>query len=70
MGIYVVRAFVRLCEVLASHGAVAQKLAELERKVQTHDCAILATLKTIRELMSPPQPTARSIGFTADLDRK
>jgi hypothetical protein len=70
MGIYVVRAFVKLREVLASHGAVAQKLAELERKVQTHDRAILAILKTIRELMNPPQPAGRGIGFTADLDRK
>jgi hypothetical protein len=70
MGIYVVRAFVKLREVLTSNSAVAHKLAELERKVQTHDRALLDILKAIRELMNPPQLTRRGIGFTADLDRK
>ena len=35
--IYVVRAFVRLREALATHRAVARKLAELERRIESHD---------------------------------
>ncbi len=68
MGIYVVRAFVKVRDVLASNRDLAQKLADLERKLQTHDRAILDILKAIRELTNPPQPKRRGIGFTADLE--
>jgi ORF6N domain len=67
MGIYVVRAFVKLREVLASNKELAQKLDLLERKLETHDQAIVGILNAIRELMNPPQ---RPIGFTADLGQK
>lgn len=70
MGVYVVRAFVRLRDLLASNTALARKLDELERKYQHHDDAIKAILSAIRELMNPPQPTHRPIGFTADLSKK
>ena len=68
MGIYVVRAFVKLREVLASNEELAQKLELLERKLDTHDQLIVGILKSIHELMNPTQ--TRAIGFTADLDRK
>jgi hypothetical protein len=68
MGIYVVRAFVKLREVLASNKELAQKLSQLERKLQTHDQAIVSIIKAIRQLMNPPAPQRRPIGFTADLD--
>jgi hypothetical protein len=70
MGVYVVRAFVKLREVLASNKALAQKLDQLERKLQTHDQAILTIVKAIRQLMNPPAPKRRPIGFTANLDEK
>jgi hypothetical protein len=70
MSLYVVRAFVKLRQVLTSNRDVAQKLDQLERKLQTHDGAILEILKAIRELTNPPQPKHRGIGFTADLDGK
>jgi hypothetical protein len=70
MSVYVVRAFVRLRELLASNTALARKLDELERKYQHHDDAIKAILSAIRELMNPPQPKRRPIGFTADLSKK
>ena len=68
MSVYVVRAFVKLREVIATNRELAHKLAQLERKLKTHDEASLEILAAIRELMSPPQPERRSIGFTADLD--
>ena len=66
MSVYVVRAFVKLRELLASNSGLARKLDELERKYQHHDEAITAILAAIRELMNP-RPKRRSIGFTADL---
>jgi len=69
MSLYVVRAFVKLREILASNAELARKLAELERKLEGHDEAITAILSAIRELMNPPQPKRRGIGFTADLER-
>ncbi len=70
MGVYVVRAFVRLRELLASTTALARKLDELERKYKHHDDAITAILSAIRELTNPPPPKRRPIGFTADLTEK
>jgi hypothetical protein len=70
MGVYVVRAFVKLREVLASNKELAQKLNQLERKLQTHDQAILSIIKAIRQLTKSPLTRRRPIGFTADLEEK
>ena len=67
MSVYVVRAFVRLRELLATNRAFARKLDELESRLQTHDEAISGILRTLRELMNPPASERRGIGFTADL---
>ena len=67
MGIYVVRAFVRLRELLASNTVLARKLDELERKYKHHDEAIVAVLAAIRELANPPAAKRRGIGFTANI---
>jgi hypothetical protein len=70
MGVYVVRAFVQLRDLLASNTALARKLNELEGKLKNHDEAIAAILSAIRELMHPPTPKRRGIGFTANIDEK
>ena len=71
MGVYVVRAFVKLRELLASNKELARRLDELEarieKKLAIHDEAIAAILSAIRQLMNPPAPKRRPIGFTADL---
>src|ERR1700684_930282 len=57
MGIYVVRAFVQLRELLSSNKELAKRLdqleARIEKKLATHDEAIAAMLSAIRELMHP-----------------
>lgn len=64
VNIEIMRAFVRLREMLASNKDLARKLEELERKLQTHDQAITGILNAIRELMKPPEPPPkRRIGF-------
>ena len=74
MSIYVVRAFVQLRELLSSNKDLARRLdqleARIEKKLTTHDEAIAAMLSAIRQLMNPPAPKRRGIGFTANLDAK
>lgn len=70
MSVYVVRAFVQLRELLTSHKALADKLAELERRVTHHDNSLAEVINAIRALMVQPKPANRPIGFTADLNDK
>jgi hypothetical protein len=44
--------------------------ARIEKKLATHDDAIAAMLSAIRQLMNPPAPKRRPIGFTANFDEK
>jgi hypothetical protein len=71
MSVYVVRAFVQLREMLASNKELARRFAQLEsrldKKLTIHDETIAAILSAIRQLMHPPIPKRRPIGFTADL---
>jgi hypothetical protein len=66
MGVHVVRAFVRLREVLATNRELVAKLDHLERKLASHDQAIVGILDAIRQLMQSPQPSSRPIGFVTD----
>lgn len=68
VSVFVVRAFVKLREVLVSHKELAKKLEELERKLDTHDQAIVGILNAIRLHMHSAEPQRRPIGFTADLE--
>ncbi len=61
--IFVVRAFVRLREVLATHKELARKLAELEQNLESHDQQIRTIFEAIRQLMTPSESTKRKIGF-------
>jgi phage regulator Rha-like protein len=63
VSVFVVRAFIRLREMLATHKELAHKLAELERKLVTHDEAIRSLMNAIRQLMTPPVQKRRPIGF-------
>lgn len=68
MTLHIVRAFVQLRRLLASNRQLAEKFAQLEQKVSSHDQAIVGILNAIRELMRLPEPKKRPIGFTANLD--
>jgi hypothetical protein len=62
--IYVVRAFVRLRNLLATHKELARKLAGLEERISKHDADIQSIIAAIRQLMEPPPPKPRRpIGF-------
>jgi len=67
VGVYVVRAFVRLRRALSGHKALAAKLDRLEHKVGRHDREIRALIDAMRQLMAPPPTTPkRQIGFQTE----
>ena len=81
VSVFVVRAFVRLREVLATHRELAKKLAELERKTEAlvlkHDVLAARTraqftevIEALRALMNPPAPVKRPIGFVTPQGKK
>lgn len=73
MSVYVVRAFVRLREVLAGNEHLARKLAALEHSVAALDADTRDRFEevygAIKALMVQPSAKGRPIGFTADLDQ-
>ena len=58
--IAIMRAFVKLREMLASHKDLARRLDALENK---YDAKFRVVFDAIRELMEPPDPPRKSIGF-------
>ena len=63
VNIVIMRVFVRLRDTLALHKELAQKLAELERKIEGHDTDIRTLFNAIRELATPPATPRREIGY-------
>jgi len=63
VNIEIMRAFVRLREVMATSRELAQKLGELERRIAGHDDEIQTIFEAIRQLMTPPEPARKEIGF-------
>jgi hypothetical protein len=63
MSVFVVRAFVHLREMLAANWKLAQKINELEERLDTHDEALQEILQAIKELTIPTKRTRRKIGF-------
>jgi phage regulator Rha-like protein len=61
--IAIMRAFVKLREILSTHKELAHKLAQFERKIEKHDDEIKVIFNAIRQLMSPPESKKKKIGF-------
>jgi ORF6N domain-containing protein len=62
VNVEIIRAFVRLRQMLATHADLARKLAALEKR---YDAQFKAVFDAIRELMTPPTGKKRPIGFTS-----
>ena len=60
VNIEIMRAFIRLRQMLASHAELARKLDALEKK---YDAQFKDVFEAIRQLMAPPEPKRRAIGF-------
>ena len=64
VNIAIMRAFVKLREVMATHKDLAHKMEALERKYSEHDQELQVVFKAIKKLMEPPPiPPKRRIGF-------
>jgi len=63
VNIEIMRAFVRLRQLLASNVELARKLAALERK---YDAQFKVVFDAIRQLMTPPEPRKKKIGFLVE----
>ena len=63
MSVFVVRAFVRLREMLSTNRRLAGKIDELETRLNTHDSVIQELIEAIKELMTPQDPPRDRIGF-------
>jgi hypothetical protein len=66
VNIEIMRAFVRLRRMLASHAELARKLAEMEK---TYDAQFKVVFDALRQLMAPPAPKRRRIGFRVEEGR-
>ena len=66
VNIAIMRAFVRLREILSTHKDLAAKLEKMDRKLGQHDEHFRVVFEAIRQLMAPPPPATgkkRRIGF-------
>ena len=60
----VVRAFVKLREMIAANAQLAAKLEEFERRFDSHDKALVDLFAALKRLLEPPAPPKkREIGF-------
>lgn len=66
INILIMRAFVKLREIISSHIKVEQKLKEFENKLQDHEEQIVQIIQVINELMAPHPAEKKKIGFVID----
>ena len=67
MSVYVIRAFIRLREELASNSTLEKRLAVIEKTLVSHDSALRDVILKIRPLLlPPPDPPRKRIGFHSE----
>ena len=69
VNIAIMRAFVKLKEMLSTNKELANKLSQLEQKLEKHDGEIKLVFDAIRQLMTPTEPNKRKIGFNRDKEK-
>jgi hypothetical protein len=70
MSILIIRAFLRLREMLATHKDLARKMEDLEQRQQVQAADVAAIYKLIKRLMAPPRERRqRPIGFITGKDK-
>jgi hypothetical protein len=67
VNIEIMRAFVRLRELLATHAELARRLDELEKK---YDKQFAVVFDAIRQMMAPPKEPVREIGYHTLIRKK
>jgi len=68
ISINIIKAFVKLREILSTHKELANKFNGLERKIEKHDDEIRMIFDAIRALMAEPQKSKKNIGFKREAE--
>lgn len=63
MSIFIVRAFIKMREVLATHTDLAHKIEEIERKQKEHGDQLSSVYSVVKRLINPPEGPKKKIGF-------
>ncbi|MEW6305025.1 MAG: ORF6N domain-containing protein [Verrucomicrobiota bacterium] len=64
MSVFVIRAFIKLREDVATNAAILKRLAEIDKTLLTHDSALRDIYRKLLPLLAPPpEPKRREIGF-------
>lgn len=66
VNILIMRAFVKLREIISTHKKVETKLKEIESKLSEHNDQIVQIIELINHLLAPPESPKKKIGFTID----
>jgi hypothetical protein len=66
VNIAIMRVFVKIRELITTHKELAQKLKELELKIDSNDKKIKTIFEVINRLLIPPEKSKRKIGFTIE----
>lgn len=70
MSVYVVRAFVRMREELAASAVIFRRLAEIDKKLVTHDVVLRDIYEKLRPLLVAPEIPRKEMGFHVGLKKK
>ena len=70
VNIAIMRAFVKLRRILSTHKELAQKLSQLEQRIEKHDSEIQAIFEAIRKLMVPLEKDKKKIGFLKENENR
>ena len=66
VNILIMRAFVKLREIISTHKKVEEKLKAIENKLKEHDDQIIKIIQVINQLITPATSPKKKIGFTID----
>ena len=69
ISIVIVKTFVKLREIISTHKELSHKLDQLDKKIEKHDEEIRTIFEAIRQLMIPPEPKRRKIGFKRENEK-
>src|SRR5690606_33115125 len=72
MSVFVVRAFVKLREMVSTHEQLSRQLVQLEKRINRHDDIIVDIVRTMQQLVAKPkqEKKSRRIGFIPDEERQ
>ena len=66
VSIRIIEIFVKLRQMLFTHKDILLKLEQIEKKVTGHDENIQLIFKYLKQILNPPLPERRKIGFIQD----